>query len=142
MQGVGRKLDWDCLKKALSAYSRRQSRYHRVAVNGRLLSLHVKAEQNILVAYVEFAIGDDRRCPTVFVSTLRLVETAELLPAISRGFDKRNSPLLLLVAEVQATIGVDNRALSDLALFLPFSRTGLKILASPAFAVRKAIHFT
>jgi hypothetical protein len=66
----------------------------------KLLCLHVIAEQEILVAYVKFAVGDDRRCPAVFVSALRLVETAELFPAGSRGLDKSNGPFLLLMAEI------------------------------------------
>src|ERR1017187_6769996 len=108
----------------------------RCALPG-LLRLHVVAEQNVLVAEVEFAAGDDRVRPRFLVTAVRLLEAAMLLEAGGRGFNEDHRALVLR-AQVKPVIGINDRAFAQLVV-LPLGLTALEVLARPAFVIRMAI---
>src|ERR1019366_10414033 len=108
----------------------------RCALSG-LLRLHVVAEQNVLVAKVEFAAGDDRVRPRFLVTAVGLLEAAMLLEAGGRGFNEDHRALVLR-AQVKPVIGINDRAFAQLVV-LPLGGTRLKVLAGPALVVRMAI---
>src|ERR1039458_10066256 len=80
----------------------------RCALSG-LLRLHVVAEQNVLVAKVEFAAGDDRVRPRFLVTAVGLLEAAMFLESVGRGFNEDHRALILR-AQVKPVIGKIGRA--------------------------------
>src|ERR1039458_7480256 len=108
----------------------------RCALPG-LLRLHVVAEQDVLVAEVEFAAGDDRVGPCFLVTAVGLLEAAMFLESVGRGFNEDHRALILR-AQVKPVIGIYYRTFAQL-IVLPLGGTRLEVLARPAFVVRMAI---
>src|ERR1017187_1419327 len=108
----------------------------RCALPG-LLRLHVVAEQNVLVAEVEFAAGNDRVRPRFLVTAVGLLEAAAFLETVGRGFTQGHCALVLR-AQVKPVIGINDRTFAQL-IVLPLGGARLEVLAGPALVIRMAI---
>ena len=81
------------------------------------LRLHVKAEQHILVAEVELAVGNDRMRPTVLVGAVGLVEPAFLAVTLGRGLHQREDAFAAFAAQIEMAVGIRERTLADARVF-------------------------
>src|ERR1019366_8642823 len=108
----------------------------RYALAG-LLRLHVVAEQDVHVAEVELATGNDGVGPRFLVAAVRLLEAAMFLEAFGRSFNEDHCALVLR-AQVEPAIGIEDRALARRGA-LPLGLAGLEVLTRPALVVRMAI---
>src|SRR6516165_6907917 len=91
-----------------------------------LLRLDVVDVEQILIADVQLAVGDDRVRPGVLAGLLRLVEAAALDVFLGVGVDQDDRAAL--VAVVEAAVGVEDRSLTRLAL-RPHDLAGLELHA-------------
>src|SRR5258706_12251503 len=82
-------------------------------------------EQQILVAQVEFAPGDDGVGPAILLGSVRLVEAAMFFVAVGRGFDQGDGSLVF-GTQIETAISIDERAFAELVFFLPFGFAALK----------------
>src|SRR4051812_23262124 len=60
-----------------------------------LFGFEVVAEEEVLVAEVEFGAGDDGVGPALFVGSVGLVETAVFFVAFRAGFDEGHGAFLI-----------------------------------------------
>src|SRR6478672_4640403 len=66
-----------------------------------LVLLHVVAEQEVLVAKVKFASGNDWMGPTVLGAAIRLVKAAFLLVGSRGSFDEHHGSFTAFAAQVE-----------------------------------------
>ena len=102
-----------------------------------LLGLYVVAEQDVHVAEVEFAGGDDGVGPGFLVAAAGLVEAAMFLETVGRGFNEDHRAFVLR-AQIAAAIGINERAFAR-RFALPLGGAGFEVLARPARVIRVAI---
>src|SRR4051794_25560741 len=84
-----------------------------------LLVFDVVAEQRVLVAEVEPAVGDDRVRPARLAAVLRQLELAVYPVALRRCLDEGHRPVL--VTEVEPAVGIEDgrRAAAGAAVLAP-----------------------
>src|SRR5436853_6171046 len=71
-----------------------------------LLRLHVIAEQDVLIAEVQFALRDDGMRPAIQLRAVGLVEAAGFLVAFRAGLDQGDSTGAVLAPQVEVAVGV------------------------------------
>src|SRR5262245_29809604 len=114
--------------------SSRDGLFTAIAPLKRSTLLHVVTEQPVLIAQVEFSIGDDRMRPTLVIASLGLIETAFLFVARRCRFDQCDSPFAAFAAQIKMSIGTGQRAFAD-SPFAPNHVPGFQFLAHPTLAI-------
>src|SRR5437660_1218273 len=94
-----------------------------------LLCFYVVAEEEVLVAEVELAVGYDGVGPGIFAAVLGLFEAAVFFVGFGGGFDEDDLAAAgVFFAEVEAVVGVGDGAFADLRL-LPLGLAADQVLA-------------
>src|SRR4051794_4494914 len=75
-----------------------------------LLRLHVVAQQDVLIAQVQLAAGDDRVRPATGLAAVGLIESAAFVVAGRRRVDEHDGARAVLLPEIEVTLGVADRA--------------------------------
>src|SRR5262249_8673899 len=103
----------------------------------RSLRLHIVAEQDIVIAQVELAIGDDGVRPGGELRVVvGLVEAAPFLVAVRRGVHQGHRPLL--TPDVEPAVRRGERALAHRGV-VPFDLAGLGVGAHQLLFVRAVL---
>src|SRR5205085_3277781 len=106
-----------------------------------LLRLHVVAEQHILVADIEFAIGEDRVCPGRLLRAVGLLEAAALKVFLTARFNQQHRTGLGAV--VNPAIGEGDRTFTRPAFvgvtFVPENIAGFELETNQIAAAISAV---
>src|SRR2546430_17121748 len=105
--------------------------------------LHVVAVNDVLIAQIQFPIGNDRMGPdaALGIAYLRLrieLEPPVRFPTFRRRFSEHDRSAVLLQT-VQHAVRAAKRPFAERLLFTPHFFASLEILAQPAHAIRVAV---
>src|SRR5438105_6360496 len=105
--------------------------------------LHVVAVNDVLIAQIQFPVGNDRVGPdaALGIAYLRLrieLEPAVRFPTFRRRFSEHHRSAVLLQT-VQHAVRAAKRPFAERLLFTPHFFASLEILAQPAHAIRVAV---
>ena len=101
---------------------------------GELFLFEVVAEEEVLVAKVEFAPGDHWVRPAILIAPIRLIKAAFFFVGFWRRFDEHDGAAAAFATQIEMAVGIAYRPFAEFFV-APDHFASFEVLTNPAFAL-------